>query len=108
MTKKPFPKLGNNQERDVLELIHSDVCGPMPIKSLAGSMYFVTFIDDRSRFTAIYLLKKKSEVFQKFKNYIAWAENLTGKRVKILQSDNGGEYVSNEFQQFCNEHGIQR
>ena len=108
MTRKPFPKLGNNQERDVLELIHSDVCGPMPIKSLAGSMYFVTFIDDRSRFTAIYFLKKKSEVFQKFKNNIAWAENLTGKRVKILRSDNGGEYVSDEFQQFCNEHGIQR
>ena len=92
----------------MLELIHSDVCGSMPIKSLAGSMYFVTFIDDRSIFTAIYFLKKKSEVFQKFKNYIAWAENLTGKSVKILRSDNGGEYVSNEFQQFCNERGIQR
>ena len=108
MTKKPFPKLGNNEEREILELVHSDVCGPMPIKSLAGSMYFVTFIDDRSRYTAIYFLKKKSEVFQKFKHYIAWAEKFTGKQVKILRSDNGGEYMSDEFQRFCSERGIQR
>ena len=50
------------------------------------------FIDDRSRFTSVYFLKRKSELFEKFKHFVAWAENLTGKRVKILRSDNGGKY----------------
>ena len=71
ITRKPFLKGGNNQTREVLELIHSDVCGPMPVESLAGSKYFVTFIDDSSRFTVVYFMKDKSEVFKKLKLFVA-------------------------------------
>ena len=78
----------------------------MPVKSLAGSKYFVTFIGDRSRFTSVYFLKSKSEVFEKFKEFVAWTEDLTGKQVKILRSDNVGEYKSKEFDKFCKEQGI--
>jgi hypothetical protein len=50
-------------------LIHSDVCGPMPVKSLGGSLYYVSFIDDFSRKTWMYLLKLKDEVFGKFQEF---------------------------------------
>jgi hypothetical protein len=63
--KKPFPS-SNNRSKEILDLIHSDVCGPMPVKSLGGSLYYVTFIDDYSRKTWLYLLKSKDEVFSKF------------------------------------------
>jgi hypothetical protein len=85
-----FPS-GSTREREILELIHSDVFGPVPIPSLGGSMYYVSFIDDFSRNTWLYFLKKKSEVFNKFKEFKALVENQTGKRIKVLRMDNGGE-----------------
>jgi hypothetical protein len=63
------------QEKKDLELIHSDVFGPIPIPSLGGSLYYVSFIDDFSRKTWLYFLKKKSEVFKKFKEFKALVEN---------------------------------
>lgn len=72
----------------------------MPVKLLGGSLYYVTFIDDFSRKTWIYLLKTKDEVFDKFQEFKAEVENLTGKKVKILRSDNGGEYTSKELVAF--------
>jgi transposase InsO family protein len=57
----------------------------------------VTFIDDKSRYTAVYFMKTKDEVLDKFKEYEAMVTNITGKKIKILRSDNGGEYTSKEF-----------
>lgn len=56
-------------------MIHFDVCGPMPIKYLEGSLYYVSFVDDYSHKIWIYLLKKKYEVFGKFQEFIAQVEN---------------------------------
>jgi transposase InsO family protein len=70
-------------------------------------MYFVTFIDDRSRYTKIYLLKNKAEIFSKFKQYKIKLENQTRKMITMLRSDNGREYKPNEFNLFCQNHGIQ-
>ena len=106
MTRRPSPKGGNNQTREVVELIHSDVCGPMPVEWLAGSKFFVSFIDDSLRFTSVYFIKNKSEVFEIFKQFIAWAENITGTCRKILKSKNGSEYSSKEIGNFCNERRI--
>ena len=92
----------------MLELIHSDVCGPMSSTSLSGFEYYITFIDDFSRKTWIYFLKAKSEVFEKFKEFKALIENLSDKKIKILRSDNGGEYTSKEFDAFCKYVGIKR
>jgi hypothetical protein len=105
--KKPFPS-SENRSKEILNLIHSDVCGPMPVKSLGGSLYYVTFIDDFSRKTWMYLLKSKDEVFDKFQEFKAEVENLTGKKIKTLRSDNGGEYTSKELISFCKEAGIKR
>ncbi|KAK8944625.1 hypothetical protein KSP39_PZI007680 [Platanthera zijinensis] len=96
------------RSKQALEYIHSDVWGPAPEPSLDGARYFVTFIDDFSRKVWIYFLKHKSEVFEKFKVWKTTMEKQTGKRVKYLRSDNGGEYTSAEFQKYCNQEGITR
>ena len=82
----------------------------MTVASLGGYHYYVTFIDDYSRKTWIYFLKTKEseEVLSKFKEFKAQVENLLGKRIKILRSDNGGEYTSTEFNDFSKEARIKR
>ena len=88
----------------------------MQLDSIGGSRYVLTFIDDYSRYVTTYLLKKKSDVLSKFKEYVNFIENSTeGMKVKNLliwnhvkgvRSDNGGEYCSQEFMNFCNSKGI--
>lgn len=72
---------------------------PMVEKSLGGHQYYVTFIDDHSRKTLIYLLKSEDEVFEKFQEFKAKVENLTKRKIKTLRSSNGGEYTSKEIVQ---------
>jgi transposase InsO family protein len=90
----------------VLDLVHTYVCGPMSRASLSGREYYLTFIYDYSRKTWIYFLKTKSEVFKRFQEFIALVENQTRKRIKVLWSDNRGEYSSNEFVDFCTHAGV--
>jgi hypothetical protein len=80
----------------------------MPSSSISGYVYYVSFIDDYSRKTWIYFLKTKDEVFSKFKEFKALIENLFERNIKILRSDNGGEYTSKEFVNFCKDVGIKR
>jgi transposase InsO family protein len=103
----PFPK-SDNKEKPILELIHLDVCGPMPSTSLNGYVYYVSFIDDYSHKTWVYFLKSKDEVFGKFKEFKALIENLSKRKIKILRSDNGGKYTSKEFVIFCRYAKIKR
>jgi len=105
--KKPFSG-SENRSKVILDLIHSNVCGPMLVKSLEGSFYYVMFIDDFSRKTWLYPLKTKDEVFKKFQEFIAKVDNLTYKKIKTIRYDNGGEYTSKEFIAFCKEVGIRR
>ena len=91
--KNPFPK-SETKTKGTLELIHSDVCGPMWSTSLSVYEYYVIFIDDYSRKTWIYFLKTKNEVFGKFKESKALIEKHLEKRIKTLRIDNGGEYNS--------------
>ena len=105
--KNPFPK-SETKTKGMLELIQSDVCGPISSTSLCGFEYYITFIDEFSRKTWIYFLKAKSEMFEKFKEFKVLIENLSDKKIKILRSDNGGEYTSKEFEAFCKDVGIKR
>ena len=106
-TKNSFPKR-NTKTKGILELIHFDVSGPMPSTSLSGYVYYVSFIDDYSRKTWIYFLKKKDEVFGKFKEFKALIENHTNTKIKTLRSNNGREYTSKDFDGFCKDAGIKR
>ncbi|KAG2955346.1 hypothetical protein PC118_g24752 [Phytophthora cactorum] len=99
-------KSSPNRAKQVLEVVHSDVCGPMQTPTFGGKRYFVTFIDDKSHFCVVYLLRNKSEVAAKFAEFVVFAETQTGKRVKTLRSDNGGEYTSSTMAKFCSDRGI--
>lgn len=89
-----------------LELVHSDLCEMNGVMTKAGKRYFLSFIDDATRFCYLYLLKTKDEALSYFKTYKAEAENQLERKIKRLQSDRGGEYVPNEFSQFYADHGI--
>ena len=102
-TKQPFNKKGGTRAKEVLELVHSDVCGQMSEKSISGYRYFLTFIDDKTRKTFVYFLKSKDEVVCKFKEFTALVERKTGKKLKILRSENGKEYVCAEMKKFMRE-----
>ncbi|KAJ0865146.1 putative RNA-directed DNA polymerase [Helianthus annuus] len=91
-----------------LELVHSDVFGPVKQPSIRGLRYMVTFIDDFSRYTWVYFLKEKSEVFEKFKAFKDEAERLTGNKIMCLRSDNGGEYLATAFDIYLRENKIRR
>ena len=105
MTKSPFAK-SCERASELLELIHSDVCGPMSTTARGGYQYFVTFTDDLSRYGYIYLMRHKSETFEKFKEFQNEVENQLGKTIKLLRSDRGGEYMSQEFDDHLKSRGI--
>jgi hypothetical protein len=84
-----------------LELIRSDLCGPIRAASVTVTRYFITFSDDFSRKTWIYLLKTKDQAYDRFVSFKAIVENQLGVKIKILRTDNGGEYTSKKFQNFC-------
>ena len=89
-----------------LKLVHSDLCGKMGQKSLGGAEYFLALLDDKTRYTWVYPLKTKDQGFDCFKEWQAEVENRTGRRVKILRTDNGGEYTSRKFQDHLKTCGI--
>ena len=76
----------------MLEIIHTDICGPFPVRSVDGYDSFITFTDDYSRYGYIYSIKERSEALDKFKIFKAEVENQLDKRIKIVRSDRGGEY----------------
>ncbi|GJZ35816.1 retrotransposon protein, putative, ty1-copia subclass [Tanacetum coccineum] len=93
MTRKPFPHR-TERATDLLRIIHTDVCGPLRHVSRQGASYFIAFTDDYSRYGYVYFLKHKHEVFETFKAFKNEVENQLGKTIKALQSDRGGEYIS--------------
>ncbi|GKE06945.1 zinc finger, CCHC-type containing protein [Tanacetum coccineum] len=105
MTKKPFPH-SNERAKDLLGIIHTDVCSPLRHVSRQGASYFITFTDDYSRYGYVYLLKHKHEVFETFKVFKNEVENQLGKTIKALRSDRGGKYISQEFKDYLKACGI--
>ncbi|KAL0294728.1 UNVERIFIED_CONTAM: Transposon Ty2-GR1 Gag-Pol polyprotein [Sesamum radiatum] len=105
MTKKPF--VGQSAiVNGLLDLVHTDVCGPLSIPARGGFSYFITFTDDHSRYDYVYLMRYKSEAFGRFKEYRLEVENQTNGKIKALRSDQGGEYLSGEFRDYLKENGI--
>ncbi|KAK4269964.1 hypothetical protein QN277_023055 [Acacia crassicarpa] len=98
--RKSFPKEASSRTNKPLELIHTDVCGPLKPSSLGKNNYFLLFIDDFSRKTWVYFLKQKSEVFEVFKKFKASVEKESGCKIKAMRSDRGGEFTSKEFLEF--------
>ncbi len=76
------------------------------MKSVGGAEYFLTFIDDFSRYVSVYFLKRKDEVFSCFLGWKAMVERATGRKLKVLRSDNGGEYKSDQFVEYLRSEGV--
>ena len=102
MTKSPFTK-SYERASELLELIHSDVCGLMSTTARGGYQYFMTFTDDLSRYGYIYLMRHKSKTFEKFKEFQNEVVNQRGMTTKL---PHGGEYMSHEFDDHLKSRGI--
>ena len=83
----------------MLAVVQSDVCEKIEEKSLNGAEYFITFIDDKSHYVWVYLTKHKNEAFQKFAEWKAMVKKSTGSKIKVLRTDNGGEYTSKRIRE---------
>ena len=105
--RKPFPQ-SEHKSKGALDLVHSVVCRTVGAQSFSGYSYCVTFIDDYSRKTWIYFLKAKSKVFERFREFKILVENQTGRKIRVLRTDNGSEYTSNEFLEYCSSKGIKK
>lgn len=126
MCSYPFSS-SETKTRNILEVVHSDISGPIETQSIGHARYFITFIDDFTKMVFIYFMKSQSEVLETFKKFNKFVENHTGKRiqnliggyddknlvpldknakVKTLRSDNGAVYLSREFVNYCKANGI--
>ncbi|CAH2108768.1 unnamed protein product [Euphydryas editha] len=101
----PFTHVGK-RSTEVLYIIHTDICGPMECESIGGSKYFILFVDDFSRMTAIYFLKNKNDALNSFREYKVLVENQTNKKIRIIRSDNGREFCNAEFNDYLKKMGI--
>ena len=104
--KSQFPASRGKRAKEQLELVHSDVCGKIQASSLGGGHYFLTFIDDNTRYVWVYILKSKDQVFEKFAEWKALIENSSGRKLKTLRTDNGGEYKSAKFSVYLKKEGV--
>ena len=92
-----------HETQNQLDHIHSDLWEPSRVPSIGGARYFLTLIDDYSRKVWIYFLKNKSDTFLKFKEWKILVETQTGRKVKKLRTDNGLEFLSNDFNSFLSK-----
>ncbi|KAL0430639.1 UNVERIFIED_CONTAM: hypothetical protein Sradi_0689900 [Sesamum radiatum] len=105
ITKKPF--VGQTAiANDLLDLVHTDVCGPLSIPARGVFSFFIIFIDDHSRYGYVYLMRYKSEAFGRSNEYRLEVENQTNRKIKALRSDQRDEYLSSEFTDYLKENGI--
>ena len=104
--RSSFPRSVSQRASSPFALVHSDIWGPSRIKSNLGFQYFVTFIDDYSRCTWVFLMKNRSELFSIFQIFYNEIKNQFGISIRILRSDNGREYLSHSFKNFMASHGI--
>lgn len=97
-TRKPVAKVHQGERAvEFAGEVHTDLWGPVPVATLRGRTYYVSFTDDKTRLTNLYLLQCKSDAFSAYKEYEAWCGTQHGAKVKVLHSDRGGEYLGKEF-----------
>lgn len=107
MCRPPFPK-ASERITNVGDLIHTDVCGPMRVASNGKKKYFITFIDDRSRWCEVKFLCHKSEAIEEFEKFRRFMETQKSTKIKQLQSDNGREFENRKFDELLQKNGITR
>ena len=104
LTRLQFPNVEKNYK--LLELVHFDMCTMNSVLSRGGNRYFITFIDDYSKFCYVYLMKYKSEAFLKKILYFAEVQNRFKTKIVHLRTNRGSEYLGREFDKLCGDNGI--
>ena len=108
-------KKGATRSNELLEIIHTDICEPLSVRCFTGKKYFITFIDDLSRYGYVYLMHEKSQAIDIFEMFITKVERQLDKKIKIVRSDRGSEYYGRydelgqnpgPFAKFLEKHGI--
>ena len=102
----PFAKKSEPYQCKVGECFHSDICGPMSVVSLGGSRCFLLFKDDASGHRHVYCIKHKSDTYEKFKEFERLVHNKFNCSMKVLPTDNGGEYCNTDMQNYMRKIGI--
>ena len=105
-SRRSFPNRVINRAASPFTLVHSDVWSPSRTVSTLGARYFVTFINDFSRCTWLFLMKNRSELFTIFQTFYNEIKNQFGVSIRTLRSDNAREYLSRPFKEFMASHGI--
>lgn len=108
MHRTAIPKHSTRRASRPLERVHSDIVGPMRVESAGGNKYMVSCIDDHSRFAQVYFVTMKSEASGKLMDYLEFWQAHKELLIKIIRSDNGGEYLSKVFIAYCLKHGIKQ
>src|SRR5947209_362323 len=103
--KAPFPS-SERETSKALDLIHMDLCGPMPVASIGGNKYVATFLDDFSKMSFVRIIDSKSKTAGVVREVISMLETQCGRRVKAIRTDNGTEYVNKELTEFLQSRGI--
>ncbi|KIK14931.1 hypothetical protein PISMIDRAFT_16919 [Pisolithus microcarpus 441] len=107
-TRKPIGKERDPPRQEHLgDEIHTDLWGPSPVQTPGHSQYYMSFTDDHTRYTTLYLQKMKSETFASYKAYKAWLQTQFSAKIKCLRSDRGGEYLSAEFTKHLKSAGTE-
>lgn len=101
-----FPKATTHRASKPLELVVSDLKGPLPVRDREGHRYWITFTCDNLRYRWVLRLKRKDQTFEAYKIFEALAENQTGYTIKVFRDDKGGEYMSKEMKLHLQKHGI--
>lgn len=89
-----------------LDCVHSDLCY-LPVKSRTGTQYMMTFLDEYTNMGFIYFMKSKDQSLECLKHFVQWSERSTGVKLRKIRSDNGGEYTSQKWSEYCVANGIQ-
>ena len=107
MTWRPFLTLpATSRAAAVLDIVHSDIMGPMEVPSISGALFILLFVDDRTRYKHCFILKRKLDALQSFKEYQALVEKEHGKKIGLFRTDGGGNYTSHAFLEYLHGEGI--
>ncbi|KAM0824008.1 hypothetical protein ACQ4PT_016362 [Festuca glaucescens] len=104
----PFPQQASFRAKEKLELVHGDLCGPVTPATPGGRRYFLLLVDDLSRYMWVVLLGSKGEAADAIRRSQVAAEAECGRKLRVLRTDNGGEFTATEFASYCADEGIQR
>lgn len=106
MSRESFPKASSSRASAVGDLVHTDLGGPIEVPTARGSRFYMSMVDDYSRYTIIYLIRNKSDAEDRIREYCALVKTQFDHYPKVIRSDGGGEYGSNSLKKYFDDHGI--